>query len=138
MVTSHIGFLACLLVEFQLANADVAPPGWAVRVLARCELHIWRRDVFHRMYESQVCCSPKTRKIGFSIFYPFGQVPPFTLQSAIHTLSCDLCPFSRIGVLTLLWSSISESWRLAMYRRPHMRITSASVGSFDDFGSFML
>jgi hypothetical protein len=53
-----IGELARLLVEFQLANADVAPPGWAVRVLARCGIaymEIW--DVFHQMYESQVCMS---------------------------------------------------------------------------------
>jgi len=67
-----LGFLARLLVEFQLANADVAPSGWAVRVLARCGIaymEIW--DVFHQMYESQV--------------------PPFTLQSAIQTLSAAIC-----------------------------------------------
>lgn len=65
-------YLARLLVEFQLANADVAPPGWAVRVLARCGtayMEIW--DVFHHMYESQV--------------------PPFSLQSAIQTLSAAIC-----------------------------------------------
>jgi nuclear pore complex protein Nup155 len=66
------GYLARLLVKFQLANADVAPPGWAVRVLARCGtayMDIW--DVFHQMYESQV--------------------PPFSLQSAIQTLSAAIC-----------------------------------------------
>ena len=52
-MTEHI---ARLLVEFQLANTDVVPPGWAVRMLARCSIpyvEIW--DVFHQMYESQVC-----------------------------------------------------------------------------------
>ena len=57
------GELARLLVEFQLANADVAPPGWAVRVLARCGIaymEIW--DVFHQMYESQVCRETRNNK----------------------------------------------------------------------------
>jgi hypothetical protein len=52
-MTEHI---ARLLVEFQLANADVVPPGWVVRMLALCGIpyvEIW--DVFHQMYESQVC-----------------------------------------------------------------------------------
>ena len=60
---STIGYLARLLVEFQLANADVAPPGWAVRVLARCGIaymEIW--DVFHHMYESQVCLKSRNQK----------------------------------------------------------------------------
>lgn len=51
-----IEHIARLLVEFQLANTDVMPPGWVVRVLARCGIpyvEIW--DVFHQMYESQVC-----------------------------------------------------------------------------------
>ncbi|KAH9044824.1 nucleoporin [Lactarius pseudohatsudake] len=64
--------LAHLLVEFQLTNADAAPPGWAVRVLARCGIaymEIW--DVFHQMYESQV--------------------PPFCQQSSIQTLSAAIC-----------------------------------------------
>jgi hypothetical protein len=53
ITTEHI---ARLLVEFQLDNTDVVPPGWVVRVLARCSIpyvEIW--DVFHQMYESQVC-----------------------------------------------------------------------------------
>ncbi|KAI9512809.1 nucleoporin [Russula earlei] len=61
-----------LLVEFQLANTDVVPPGWVVRVLARCGVpyvEIW--DVFHQMYESQV--------------------PPFSSQSAVQTLSAAIC-----------------------------------------------
>lgn len=52
-MTEHI---ARLLVEFQLANTDVVPSGWVVRMLARCGIpyvEIW--DVFHQMYESQVC-----------------------------------------------------------------------------------
>jgi hypothetical protein len=51
--TEHI---ARLLVEFQLANTDIVPPSWAVLVLVRCGIpyvEIW--DVFHQMYESQVC-----------------------------------------------------------------------------------
>lgn len=51
-MTEHV---ARLLVEFQLANTDAVPPGWVVRVLARCGIpyvEVW--DVFHQMYESQV------------------------------------------------------------------------------------
>jgi nuclear pore complex protein Nup155 len=65
-----IGYLARLLVKFQLANADVAPPGWAVRVLARCGtayMDIW--DVFHQMYESQVRRGPETIKTGSQISF---------------------------------------------------------------------
>lgn len=52
-------YIARLLVEFQLANTDAVPPGWVVRMLARCGIpyvEIW--DVFHQMYESQVCDNP--------------------------------------------------------------------------------
>ncbi|KAI0257476.1 nucleoporin [Lactifluus subvellereus] len=64
--------IARLLVEFQLANIEIVPPGWAVRVLARCGIpyvEIW--DVFHQMYESQV--------------------PPFSSQSAVQMLSAAIC-----------------------------------------------
>jgi len=64
--------IARLLVEFQLVNTDVVPPGWVVRVLARCGIpyvEIW--DVFHQMYESQV--------------------PPFSSQSAVQILSAAIC-----------------------------------------------
>ncbi|KAI0304810.1 nucleoporin [Russula brevipes] len=65
-------YIARLLVEFQLTNSDVVPPGWVVRVLARCSIpyvEIW--DVFHQMYESQV--------------------PPFSSQSAVQILSAAIC-----------------------------------------------
>ncbi|KAF8507029.1 nucleoporin [Russula emetica] len=64
--------IARLLVEFQLANTDVVPPGWVVRMLARCSIpyvEIW--DVIHQMYESQV--------------------PPFSSQSAVQILSAAIC-----------------------------------------------
>jgi hypothetical protein len=150
-----IEFLARLLVEFQLANADVAPPGWAVRVLARCGIaymEIW--DVFHKMYESQVRRSPETRKTGFSkILSPLARFLHSPYSQPFRHSQLRSVSFSRIGwksrdillasisqqiVLTRLWSSISESWRLAMHRKQHVRVTSASVGSFGDFGSFML
>jgi hypothetical protein len=57
--------IARLLVEFQLANIEIVPPGWAVRVLARCGIpyvEIW--DVFHQMYESQVCHYVSSAKPG--------------------------------------------------------------------------
>jgi len=63
--------IARLLVEFQLANTDAVPSGWVVRVLAQCSIpyvEIW--DVFHQMYESQV--------------------PPFSSQSAVQTLSAAI------------------------------------------------
>ena len=50
-------------------------------------------DVFHQMYESQVCRGPETRETGFSISFSFGQVPTFALQLAIQALS------AAIGVL---------------------------------------
>ena len=87
------GELARLLVEFQLAHADVAPPGWAVRVLARCGIaymEIW--DVFHQMYESQVCHATRNNKNWpLKKNFSFGQVPPFSLQSTIQTLSAAIC-----------------------------------------------
>ena len=85
-MTEHI---ARLLVEFQLANTDVVPPGWVVRVLARCGIpyvEIW--DVFHQMYESQVC-----DKSCFStrILTSVAKVPPFSSQSAVQILSAAIC-----------------------------------------------
>jgi hypothetical protein len=61
-------YIARLLVEFQLTNTDVVPPGWVVRVLARCGIpyvEIW--DVFHQMYESQVCDNPRFYRAEFSL-----------------------------------------------------------------------
>ncbi len=68
-----IGHIARLLVEFQLANADVTPPGWAVRVLAQCGIaHMELWDVFHQMYESQVCRGPKIMTRHCFLKFPFG------------------------------------------------------------------
>jgi hypothetical protein len=67
-MTEHI---ARLLVEFQLANTEAVPPGWVVRVLARCGIpyvEIW--DVFHQMYESQVCNDSGFIKPDFSLLLP--------------------------------------------------------------------
>lgn len=64
-------YITRLLVEFQLANTDAVPPGWVVRVLARCGIpyaEIW--DVFHQMYESQVCDASdgyRFYRVGFSL-----------------------------------------------------------------------
>ena len=85
-MTEHI---ARLLVEFQLANTDVVPPGWVVRVLARCGIpyvEIW--DVFHQMYESQVCDN-----LCFieRILTSLAKVPPFSSQSAVQILSAAIC-----------------------------------------------
>ena len=66
-MTEHI---ARLLVEFQLANTDAVPSGWVVRVLARCGIpHVEIWDVFHQMYESQVCDVMVTKfyRVGFSL-----------------------------------------------------------------------
>ncbi|KAI0313508.1 nucleoporin [Amylostereum chailletii] len=64
--------IARLLVNLQLANANLAPPGWAGRILVQCGVpygEIW--DVLHQMYESQV--------------------PPFNAQAAVQTLSSAIC-----------------------------------------------
>ena len=86
-MTEHI---ARLLVEFQLANTDVVPPGWVVRVLARCGIpyvEIW--DVFHQMYESQVCDNPCF--YSSRILTSLAKVPPFSSQSAVQLLSAAIC-----------------------------------------------
>ena len=82
-------YISRLLVEFHLANTDVVPPGWVVRVLARCGIpyvEIW--DVFHQMYESQVCDNPV---ISCRILTSFAKVPPFSSQSAVQILSAAIC-----------------------------------------------
>ncbi|KAI0274723.1 nucleoporin [Gloeopeniophorella convolvens] len=64
--------IARLLVEFQLAHTNAVPPGWVPRLLAQCGVpcaEIW--DVLHQMYESQV--------------------PPFSSQPAVQTLSAAIC-----------------------------------------------
>jgi nuclear pore complex protein Nup155 len=56
-----LGHIATLLVRFVLANKGILPYGWAPRVLVQCGVpytEIW--DVFHEMYESQVCHSART------------------------------------------------------------------------------
>ncbi|KAI0053328.1 nucleoporin [Auriscalpium vulgare] len=65
-------FVATLLVNYQLAHADVAPPGWVPRILIQCGVpyaHIW--PALNKMYESQV--------------------PPFNTQPAVQTLSGAIC-----------------------------------------------
>ena len=53
-------------------------------------MEIW--DAFHEMYESQVRHGSETIKPGFSNFFLlWAQVPPFSLQSAIQTLSAAIC-----------------------------------------------
>lgn len=67
-ITEHT---ARLLVEFQLANTDAVPSGWVVRVLARCGIpyvEIW--DVFHQMYESQVCHVMVTKSTESDSHFP--------------------------------------------------------------------
>ena len=89
-----IEHIAQLLVVFQLANTDAVPPGWVVRVLARCGIpyvEIW--DVFHQMYESQVCdiCTgPSTE--SDSHFSLQGSPVHFTTGCS-YTLSCHLLAF---------------------------------------------
>lgn len=64
--------IALLLVRFQLANAAAISSGWVPRILVQCGVpyaEAW--DVLHQMYDSQI--------------------PPFTTQEAVHTLSTAIC-----------------------------------------------
>src|SRR6267154_14617 len=100
-MTEHI---ARLLVEFQLANTDVVPPGWVVRVLARCGIpyvEIW--DVFHQMYESQVSDNPCFIKPNTD-FSSKGSPVQLTIGRA-DTLSSNLRAFPGLvrGGKALSW-----------------------------------
>lgn len=92
-MTEHI---ARLLVEFQLANTDVVPPGWVVQVLARCGIpyvEIW--DVFHQMYESQVRDNPCYYRAEFSLLL---QRFPRSAHNRLSRCSQQQSAyFSRIG-----------------------------------------
>jgi len=87
---------AHLLVEFQLANTDAVPPGWVVLVLARCGIpyvEIW--DVFHQMYESQVCDhDTSSTESNFLLLPRFPRSAHKRLFKSSRPLSA--C-FSRIG-----------------------------------------
>ena len=93
-------YITRLLVEFQLANTDAVPPGWVVRVLARCGIpyaEIW--DVFHQMYESQVRDASdgyKFYRVGFSLFLLTGPPVQFTIGCS-NTLGRNLRAFPRLA-----------------------------------------
>lgn len=56
MTTCLLGHIASLLVRFRLAHKDAVSYGWAPRILVQCGVpyhEVW--DIFHEMYESQVC-----------------------------------------------------------------------------------
>jgi nuclear pore complex protein Nup155 len=94
-MTEHI---ARLLVEFQLANADAVPPGWVVRVLARCGIpyvEVW--DVFHQMYESQVRDVMVTSfyRVGFSLI--LDRFPRSVHNRLFKYSRPQSACFSRIG-----------------------------------------
>lgn len=145
-MTEHI---ARLLVEFQLANTEVVPPGWVVRVLARCGIpyaQIW--DVFHQMYESQVCNDPGFIKPNSHFFLPRSPRSAHN-QLSKYSQRQSAC-FSRIGwrrksallanislriASTLPWSCISKSWKQGMLRRLHGKVMNAFVGSLGDPGN---
>lgn len=92
-MTEHI---ARLLVEFQLANTDAVQPGWVVQVLALCGIpyvEIW--DVFHQMYESQVCVNTSFLEPNFQFIL---QRFPLSAHNRLSRYSQQqsVC-FSRIG-----------------------------------------
>jgi hypothetical protein len=93
-ITEHI---ARLLVGFQLTNTDAVPPGWVVRVLARCGIpyvEIW--DVFHQMYESQVCDGwYEYYRVTFSLF--FARFPHSPHNWPFKYSQPQSACFSRIG-----------------------------------------
>lgn len=94
-IVEHI---ARLLVEFQLANTDAVPPGWVVRVLARCSIpyvEIW--DVFHQMYESHVgdIGTGSSTRVRFSLF--FTRFPRSAHRRLFKYSQLQSAYFSRIG-----------------------------------------
>jgi hypothetical protein len=103
-----IEHIARLLVVFQLANTDAVPPGWVVRVLARCGkpyVEIW--DVFHQMYESQVCGIGARSSTQSGSHFSLQGSPVHLAISCSDTLSCNLRAFPGLAR-----DGKAHSWRI--------------------------